>query len=106
MYESKYEDGKYSVTSLIKPPQIYQLEKRYQDKIEKDISDGLWMLLGSAIHYVLEKGKTPNVLQEERLEMEIEGIKVVGKPDLLSEEITYVCPCCGKKDKNGKGTKK
>jgi len=88
MYESKYEDGKYSVTSLIKPPQIYQLEKRYQDKIERDVSDGLWMLLGSAIHYVLEKSKIQNVFKEERLEIEIGGIKVVGKPDLYTANET------------------
>ncbi len=88
IYDSKYEDGKYSVTSLIKAPQIYQLEKRYQDKIEKDVSEGLWMLLGSAVHYVLEKGKTQNVLKEERLEVEIEGIRVVGKPDLYTANET------------------
>ncbi len=88
MYESKYEDGKYSVTSLIKPPQIYQLEKRYQTQIERDVSDGLWMLLGSAIHYVLEKDKTQNVLKEERLEIEIGGIRVVGKPDLYTANET------------------
>lgn len=88
IYESKYEDGKYSVTNLIKPPQIYQLEKRYQDKIERDVSDGLWMLLGSAVHYVLEKGKSENTLKEERLEIEIGGIRVVGKPDLYTANET------------------
>ncbi len=88
MYESKYEDGKYSVTSLIKPPQIYQLEKRYQDKIERDVSDGLWMLLGSSVHYILEKAKPENALKEERLEVEIEGIKIVGKPDLYTSNET------------------
>ncbi len=84
MYESKYEDGKYSVTNLIKPPQIYQLEKRHQDKIERDVSDGLWMLLGSAVHYVLEKAKPENALKEERLEVNVGGIRVVGKPDLYT----------------------
>ena len=88
MYESKYEDGKYSVTSLIKPPQIYQLEKRYQDKIERDVSDGLWMLLGSSVHYILEKAKPENALKEERLEVEIGGIRVVGKPDLYTARET------------------
>ncbi len=88
MYESKYEDGKYSVTSLIKPPQIYQLEKRYQDKIERDVSDGLWMLLGSSVHYILEKAKSENALKEERLEIEIGGIRVVGKPDLYTANET------------------
>jgi len=87
-YETKYEDGKYSVTTLIKPPQIYQLEKRYQDKIERDVSDSLWALLGSAVHYILEKGKTLNVLKEERLEVKIEGVRVVGKPDLYTANET------------------
>ena len=88
MYESKYEDGKYSVTSLIKPPQIYQLEKRYQAQIERDVSDGLWMLLGSSVHYILEKAKPENALKEERLEIEIGGIRIVGKPDLYTANET------------------
>lgn len=88
IYESKYEEGKYSVTSLIKPPQIYQLEKRYQAQIERDVSDGLWMLLGSSVHYILEKAKPENALKEERLEVEIGGIRVVGKPDLYTAKET------------------
>ncbi len=88
IYESKYEEGKYSVTSLIKPPQIYQLEKRYQAQIERDVSDGLWMLLGSSVHYILEKAKPENALKEERLEIEIGGIRVVGKPDLYTAKET------------------
>jgi len=88
MYESKYEDGKYSVTNLIKPPQIYQLEKRYQAQIERDVSDGLWMLLGSSVHYILEKAKPENALKEERLEIEMGGIRVVGKPDLYTARET------------------
>ncbi len=88
MYESKYEDSKYSVTNLIKPPQIYQLEKRYQNQIERDVSDGLWMLLGSSVHYILEKAKPENVLKEERLEVKIGGIRVVGKPDLYTANET------------------
>jgi hypothetical protein len=88
MYESKYEDGKYSVTNLIKPPQIYQLEKRYQAQIERDVSDGLWMLLGSSVHYILEKAKPENALKEERLEIEVGGIRVVGKPDLYTAKET------------------
>jgi len=88
MYESKYENGKYSVTNLIKPPQIYQLEKRYQAQIERDVSDGLWMLLGSSVHYILEKAKPENALKEERLEVKIGGTKVVGKPDLYTANET------------------
>lgn len=88
IYESKYEDGKYSVTNLIKPPQVYQLEKRYQAQIERDVSDGLWMLLGSSVHYILEKAKPENALKEERLEVEVAGIRVVGKPDLYTARET------------------
>jgi hypothetical protein len=88
MYESKYEDGKYSVTNLIKPPQIYQLEKRYQNQIERDVSDGLWMLLGSSVHYILEKAKPENALKEERLEVKMGDIRIVGKPDLYTANET------------------
>jgi hypothetical protein len=83
-YDPYVKTGTYSITQLIKAPQILQLERRYDHLIERDVSDGLWMLLGSAVHYVLEKGKSDNVLKEELLKMEIGGIRVSGRPDLYT----------------------
>lgn len=74
-----------SVTGLIQPPRIRQLMLRYEDQIEEDVSDKIWMLLGSAVHEVLERADTTTCLQEERLATEILGWTVTGKADLWEE---------------------
>jgi len=80
--ERVYEPGVISVTSLIKPPQMYALEIAHRDDIVVDVSDLIWRLLGSAVHEVLERAQIDNALQEEELSMEVLGWKVVGHPDL------------------------
>lgn len=39
-----------SVTTLLKPPRIALLEEKYDDQIELNASDMLWMFYGSAVH--------------------------------------------------------
>jgi hypothetical protein len=74
--------GDYSATGLIKPPQMVALESRHSDKITEDASDGLWRLLGEAVHYVLEKGGHVDAISEARLQITV-GDKIVScKPDL------------------------
>lgn len=72
----------YSVTDLISPPCIVQLTRRHWEEIEEDISERIWLLLGSAVHYILEKGEVSESLKEERLEATIGGVKISGRPDL------------------------
>lgn len=74
--------GHISVTGLIQPPRIRVLTQRYADQIEEDASDGIWRLLGSAVHDVLQRADTDGV-QEQRLSMEIAGWKVTGQADLM-----------------------
>lgn len=78
--------GNYSATGLIKPPQMVALESRYADKITEDASDGLWRLLGEAVHYVLEKGNHAQSIVEARLKIQIGDIVVSCKPDLYHIE--------------------
>ena len=76
--------GDISVTTLIKPPQMVALEKIHEGEIEEDVSEGLWRLLGSAVHVVLQQaaeGREGWVV-EKALEMECRGWKVSGTPDL------------------------
>ena len=85
-----------SVTQLIAPPRIVQLRKRHRSEIQNDVTDMLWLLLGQAMHHILERGV--NLLDPEiaeaRVFTEIEGWKVSGQndlwtpPDLLSD---YKC---------------
>lgn len=44
----------HTATSLILPPRIYQLRKRYQDQITEDASDRIWRLIGRIGHAILE----------------------------------------------------
>jgi len=80
--------GDYSATGLIKPPQMVALESRYADKITEDASDGLWKLLGEAMHYVLEKGNHEQSIIEARLQIMTQpgDIVVSCKPDLYNIE--------------------
>jgi len=83
-YDPYKKEGHFSITELIKPPQMRVLEKRYDSKIIVDISEGLWRLLGQAVHYILEQGEHEEHIQEERLGIDVNGIKVTGKIDLYS----------------------
>lgn len=80
-YYSKGE-AQYSVTELMSPPKIRRLREQYNDDIQQDVSDMLWSMLGSALHVVMERGKTPGFLSEERLFVEIDDVLVSGAIDL------------------------
>jgi hypothetical protein len=77
-----HQPGHISVTGLIQPPRMRQLIARNQDIISEDVSDRIWMLLGSAIHGVLDRADVADGFQEERLSIESNGWEVTGKADL------------------------
>lgn len=74
-----------SVTTLLRPAQMRALEKLHDKEIEIDVSDGLWRLLGSAVHSVLERANEENTndLTEFRFHWLIDGWKLNGQIDLL-----------------------
>ena len=80
--------GDISVTELIKPLRIRQLELRHDKEIIVDVSEYLWMLLGSSVHAMLERADTSNHLSEERLTPVVHGCHISGTPDLLTTEMT------------------
>src|SRR5262245_6984769 len=86
--EDYHKVGDISVTGLITPVRIRQLEIRYAHEIVEDVADGVWRLIGSIGHKILERADTPNDLKEERLTAEIAGWTVSGKPDLLETTTT------------------
>lgn len=77
--------GHISVTGLIQPPRIRQLTHRYHEHLEEDVSDKIWMLLGSAVHDLLERADTQHSLQEERLSITCNSWTITGKADLYEE---------------------
>lgn len=54
--EYEYRDKRYSITSLLDPDRVLMLKRRYNDKIEQDVSECIWMLFGTVTHYALETG--------------------------------------------------
>jgi len=94
--ESSYSAGEADITttSLFQPPKIRELMKRHGDKITEDASDRVWVMLGTANHYVLEKiaKKNPErYICEQRYYMDVDGVKLGGQIDLYDkqEQILY-----------------
>lgn len=81
-YDSKAD---ISVTGLISPPKIRQLTKRHEADIMQDISDRIYSLLGTSVHYILDQhgsnGTDPEVFTERRLFVEHNGVRVSGSMD-------------------------
>ncbi|MEM3541184.1 MAG: hypothetical protein QXF86_03140 [Candidatus Bilamarchaeaceae archaeon] len=74
-----------SVSSLVSPPLIWYLRKKYDEQIEEDASQRLWALLGSSVHYIIEKAENKNIT-EEKMSIEVDGVKIVGRFDVYTED--------------------
>jgi len=82
-YDKTTDDlNRIGITTLISPPRIRLLSTRHWKHLEEDVSDSLWRILGSAVHYVLAKTDSSNRLVEEKLIEVVNGITIVAKPDL------------------------
>lgn len=73
--EYQYKDKRYSITSLLDPDRVIMLKRRYNEKIEQDVSECIWMLFGTVTHYALETGieLKENEYVEEHLEHTFES---------------------------------
>ena len=71
-----------SVTQLINSPKIVALSAKFQDELEEDVADMVWSIFGSAVHSVLEHGKDPHHVIEERIHAEVDGWRISGAVDL------------------------
>ena len=83
-----YSKGKsdYSVTEIISPPRIQRLRRKHFDEIEQDVSEMLWMLLGTALHVVAERSEIAGHTNEERLSVAIDDIILSGAIDLQKDD--------------------
>lgn len=81
-----------SVTTLIRPPQMRALEKIHEAEIVEDVSDKLWILLGRAVHKVLEMAadKEAGDVPEERITAELDGWTISGQRDLIERDGTII----------------
>ena len=74
-------DADISVTQLIDAPQVLLLREKHQEETSTDVMDMIFALFGTAVHSVLETGKTPNVVKEQRLYDTVRGWKISGAID-------------------------
>jgi len=72
-----------SVTALIGPPRITELQRKHWDDLEEDVMDRMWALFGSAVHTVLERADVESAITEERMYIEEDGWTVSGQADRL-----------------------
>jgi hypothetical protein len=84
MERPTYTKGKahISATELLNSPRIVQLRHKFDDQIVTDVSDNIWSIIGTAIHGVLEQGKDPNHIVEQRLHSVFDGWHISGAIDL------------------------
>jgi hypothetical protein len=78
-----------SVTGLLKPPHMAQLEREHKQALEGHevpIEDLLPSFLGSAMHKALEAGASSQDIVEQRYFTEFEGKIISGQIDLLTPE--------------------
>lgn len=82
-----------STTRLISPPQLVALSKKYADKIEEDVSERLWSMLGQALHVIVERAAGDDVISEQRYSAKVLGWKVSGAVDLIQGDTLYDLKC-------------
>lgn len=71
----------YTATGLIAPIQLEQLARRHDAELSEDVIDRIWMLLGRAVHFVIEQNKVDGNTQEKMLFLKTQGRKIKGQPD-------------------------
>ena len=83
----QYAPNEYRVTSLLKGVRETILERRHEDEIERDVSDMVFLLFGTAVHSVLEKHQEgDNEIKEARLKIPIGDYILSGQFDLYNAE--------------------
>lgn len=75
-----------SVTTLIGSPKIHFLKCKHWAELTEDVIDGIWKLLGSAAHEVVSRAEGKQDLAEQRIEKEVNGLKISGAFDLYTKE--------------------
>ena len=72
----------YSASMLMQSPRMVWLKRRHFGEVEKDVSEQIWALFGTAVHGIIEKYETADSIQEAYLSHELDGVKVTGMADV------------------------
>jgi hypothetical protein len=71
------------MTQIADAPRYQLLHERHDHEIELDISDQMFMILGSACHSILEAAGEANVITEQRITVPILGKEISMKADRI-----------------------
>lgn len=88
----EYKEKRYSVTSILKGNKEIVLTRRHFDEMEEDVADSIWLLLGTAVHRILENAKeADDELKETKIYYEFpNGYTLSGQQDLYSESLKRI----------------
>ena len=75
--------GWHSVTTIVDAPRAKLLAERHDKEIVTDVSEEIFLILGSAVHRILELSAEANVITEQRIIVPILGKEVSMKADRI-----------------------
>ena len=75
-------DSQISATEILNSPRIVQLKRKHWDELEQDASEMVWSLFGSAVHEIMQHGKSDHHIVEERLHTVFQNWHISGAIDL------------------------
>ena len=75
----------FSVTELIKPPQIRRLWKEHDEDISVDVRDEIWKLLGKGVHAAIEQAESEGT-KEQRFHAKHNDSTISGAIDLIGDD--------------------
>jgi len=74
-------------SALPDSPQIDRLRRKHWDEIVIDVSNQIWSLLGTSVHYVLEKGAPDDAFVEEEMIAVIDDVTLTAHSDLWHDGV-------------------
>lgn len=79
--------GVVRASALPDSPQIDRLRRKHWDEIVIDVSDQIWSLLGTSVHYILHKGAPEDSFAEEEMIAPINGVTLTAHSDMYHNQI-------------------
>ena len=86
--EYEYTPKRYSVTTLLQTDREMILKRKYNNEIEQDVSNMIWLLFGTSVHYILENiDLEPHEKVEYKMEHTFDnGYTISGVLDYISDK--------------------
>lgn len=73
----------FTVTTLGSPAYKYKLSRKYDADVEIDVADQFLSFRGQMMHKALQDADLCNALHEPRIGMDVDGVWVSGRPDIV-----------------------